>query len=59
MGLHEMSGDTYWILDPIDGTTNLIHDYQHSMVSLALYEKGEITLGIVYDPFREEVYHAQ
>lgn len=58
-GLHEMSGDTYWILDPIDGTTNLIHDYQHSMVSLALYEKGEITLGIVYDPFREEVYHAQ
>ena len=59
MGLHEMSGDTYWILDPIDGTTNLIHDYQHSMVSLALYEKGEITLGIVYDPFREGVYHAQ
>ena len=58
-GLHEMSGDTYWILDPIDGTTNLIHDYQHSVVSLALYEKGEITLGIVYDPFREDVYHAE
>lgn len=58
-GLHEMSGDTYWILDPIDGTTNLIHDYQHSVVSLALYEKGGITLGIVYDPFREDVYHAQ
>lgn len=58
-GLHEMSGDTYWILDPIDGTTNLIHDYQHSVVSLALCEKGEITMGIVYDPFREDVYHAQ
>ncbi|MDE7178339.1 MAG: inositol monophosphatase [Lachnospiraceae bacterium] len=58
-GLHEMTGDTYWILDPIDGTTNLIHDYQHSVVSLGLYEKGEITLGIVYDPFREDVYHAQ
>lgn len=58
-GLHEMSGDIYWILDPIDGTTNLIHDYQHSVVSLALCEKGEITLGVVYDPFREEVYHAQ
>ena len=57
-GLHEMTGDTYWILDPIDGTTNLIHDYQHSVVSLALYEKGEITLGIIYDPFREDVYHA-
>lgn len=58
-GLHEMSGDTYWILDPIDGTTNLIHDYQHSVVSLALCEKGQITLGVVYDPFREDVYHAQ
>lgn len=58
-GLHEMSGDTYWILDPIDGTTNLIHDYQHSVVSLALCEKGEITMGVVYDPFREDVYHAK
>lgn len=58
-GLHEMSGDTYWILDPIDGTTNLIHDYQHSVVSLALYDKGEITLGVIYDPFREDVYYAQ
>lgn len=58
-GLHEMTADTYWILDPIDGTTNLIHDYQHSVVSLGLYEKGEITLGIVYDPFREDVYYAQ
>lgn len=58
-GLHEMAEDTYWILDPIDGTTNLIHDYQHSVVSLGLYDKGEITLGIVYDPFREEVFHAQ
>ena len=46
-GLHKMTGDTYWILDPIDGTTNLIHDYQHSVVSLGLYEKGEIVLGII------------
>lgn len=58
-GLHEMTGDTYWILDPIDGTTNLIHDYQHSVISLGLYDKGEIILGIVYDPFREDVYYAQ
>lgn len=58
-GLHEMTADTYWILDPIDGTTNLIHDYQHSVISLALYEKGEITLGIIYDPFREDIYHAR
>ncbi len=58
-GLHEISGDTCWILDPIDGTTNLIHDYQHSTVSLGLYERGAIVLGIVYDPFRDDVYHAE
>ena len=58
-GLHEMGSDTYWILDPIDGTTNLIHDYQHSTVSLGLYSKGEIVLGIIYDPFREDVYYAR
>ena len=58
-GLHEMSGDIYWILDPVDGTTNLIHDYQHSVVSLGLYDKGEITMGIIYDPFREDIYYAK
>ena len=58
-GLHAMSGDTFWILDPIDGTTNLIHDYQHSTISLGLYDKGEIVMGIIYDPFREEIFHAE
>ena len=58
-GLHIMSGDTFWILDPVDGTTNLIHDYQHSTISLGLYSRGEIVMGIVYDPFREEMFYAE
>lgn len=33
-GLQRMNTDCYWILDPVDGTTNLMHDYQHSVVSL-------------------------
>ena len=36
IGLQRMNADCYWILDPVDGTTNLMHDYQHSVVSLAL-----------------------
>lgn len=48
---------TYWILDPIDGTTNLIYGYQMSAVALALYEKGEITFGAVYNPFHEELFY--
>ena len=31
-----------WILDPVDGTTNLIHRFRHSAVSLALAEGGQI-----------------
>lgn len=57
-GLQRMNADCYWILDPVDGTTNLMHDYQHSVVSLALCRKKEIVLGIVYDPFHDELFHA-
>lgn len=48
----------YWILDPIDGTTNLIHHYQMSAVSLGLYEDGRMCLGVVYNPFSGEVFSA-
>ena len=58
-GLQEITGDSFWILDPIDGTTNLIHGYLHSTVSLGLYRQGEIVMGIVYDPFREDVFWAE
>lgn len=57
-GLQRMNADRYWILDPVDGTTNLMHDYQHSVVSLALCREKEIVLGIVYDPFHDELFHA-
>ena len=50
--------DSFWILDPVDGTTNLMHDYQHSVVSLALCRQGDIIMGIIYDPFRDEVFSA-
>ncbi len=51
------SWKSYWILDPIDGTTNLIRDYHLSAVSLGLYENGEITFGVVYNPFTEELFY--
>lgn len=57
-GLQEMKADSFWILDPVDGTTNLMHDYQHSVVSLALCHQSEIIMGIVYDPFHEEIFSA-
>lgn len=48
-----------WVLDPIDGTTNLIHDYKMSAVSLGLTDNGVPILGIVYNPFTHELFSAK
>ncbi len=55
--LHQESA--CWILDPIDGTTNLIHDYRCSSISLGLWDKGQIVFGVVYQPYTKEVFTAQ
>ena len=51
--------DTFWIIDPLDGTTNFIHGYPSVGVSIALMERGEIVLGCVYDPLRGELFEAE
>ena len=48
-----------WVLDPIDGTTNLIHDFKMSAVSLALVDNGVPVFGIVYNPFTDELFSAK
>lgn len=48
-----------WILDPVDGTTNLAHDYDHSCVSLAYMECGVVEYGIIVDPFDGVTYRAR
>lgn len=48
-----------WVLDPVDGTTNLIHDYKRSAISLALMKDGETVMGIIYNPYTEELFYAE
>ena len=48
-----------WVLDPVDGTTNLIHDYKGSAISLALLNNKEVIAGIIYDPYLDEMYFAE
>jgi myo-inositol-1(or 4)-monophosphatase len=48
----------FWILDPVDGTTNLIHDYGQSAISLAMFDNHEPAVGIVYNPYRDEMFTA-
>ena len=49
----------FWILDPVDGTTNLIHGFHHSAISLALAEDGQVTFGVVLQPYTGECFTAR
>jgi len=51
--------DIFWIIDPIDGTTNFLHGIPHFAISLALKNKNEITIGLIYDPIKNEMFYAE
>lgn len=51
-------GEVRWIIDPLDGTKNYIHDYPHFSISIAQQINGRTELGLVYDPIREELFTA-
>ena len=52
------AGQPVWCLDPLDGTSNFAAGIPYFCVSLALLEQGRVTLGLVYDPVREEFFSA-
>jgi myo-inositol-1(or 4)-monophosphatase len=47
-----------WIIDPLDGTVNYAHGFPVYCVSIALEYEGNIVAGAVYDPERDELFHA-
>lgn len=47
-----------WILDPLDGTTNFVHQVPHFSVSLALEHAGDLVVGAVYNPVADESFLA-
>lgn len=47
-----------WIIDPIDGTTNFMHDLPPFCISVALARGNEILLGVIYELFTREIFHA-
>lgn len=61
----EESGETagadgqIWYIDPLDGTVNYAHGVPIFSVSIAYAEEGEIRLGVVYDPLRDECFSAE
>jgi myo-inositol-1(or 4)-monophosphatase len=58
-GAGETQSDWKWIIDPLDGTTNYAHGYPCFCVSIAVARGGEIQIGVIYDPLRDEVFAAE
>ena len=51
--------DNYWIIDPIDGTTNFLHGIPHFAISIALKSNKEIVSGLIFDPIKNEMFYAE
>ena len=49
----------FWIIDPIDGTTNFLHGIPHFAISIALKIDEEIVSGVVFDPIKNEMFYAE
>jgi myo-inositol-1(or 4)-monophosphatase len=48
-----------WIIDPLDGTTNYAHGYPCFCVSIGVERLGQLEIGVVYDPMRNEMFAAE
>ncbi len=58
--LNEVSGhEAVWVIDPIDGTANYARGNENCCISVALVSGGEPLLGVVYSPWRGELYTAE
>ncbi|CAK4773212.1 hypothetical protein LEN26_018229 [Aphanomyces euteiches] len=57
--IESMDGTKWlWVVDPIDGTTNFVHARPASVVSIAVAYEGQVVAGVIYDPYRDELFSA-
>ena len=57
--INKSDTDNYWIIDPIDGTTNFLHGIPHFAISIALKNKDELMSGLIFDPIKNEMFFAE
>ncbi len=55
----DQSSEHQWVVDPLDGTVNYFYGIPHFCISIALRFRGEIIVGVIYDPIREEMWTGQ
>lgn len=57
-GRHTTQSRFEWIIDPLDGTTNFLHQFPQFAVSIAVTENGKLQQAVIYDPIRDEMFAA-
>jgi myo-inositol-1(or 4)-monophosphatase len=58
-GHNKIINEYQWVIDPLDGTTNFAHEIPIFSVSIGLLKKNSPIVGVVYDPFRNEMFSAE
>ena len=58
-GSNDIKSEYEWFVDPLDGTTNFIHGIPQFAVSIGLCKEGKPVLGVIYDPFKNELFCAE
>lgn len=54
----EGESEATWVVDPLDGTTNFAHGVPIFCVSIAYIVRGNLQMGVVFDPMRDEMFYA-
>ena len=51
--------ETLWIIDPLDGTSNYIHQFPLFSISIGVMQEGRMAAGLIYDPVHKELFTAE
>ena len=57
--INNKDNENFWIIDPIDGTTNFLHGIPHFAICIAHKFKDEIISGLIFDPIKDEMFFAE
>ncbi len=55
----DQTSDHQWVVDPLDGTVNFFYGIPHFCVSIALRFRGDVMVGVIYDPIRDELWSGE
>ena len=55
----QINSEYVWVVDPIDGTANFIRGLKASVISVGLMKENKPYLGVIYDPYKDEIYYAE